>query len=936
MSTRCLSMCIILSVATLYGCGLANNKSIESLHIADLDASADIILSKNSSVPSRAGSIGNFRAYLSDNENTLYRGEVLKRLAALELEESEIVSKQVEELGPAESEQHLKNSIEYYMSYLKMYPDKQDNDHVLYQLAKAYEFLGDTDNMLLVLNETVLRYPNSEYIDEIQFRRGEVLFVYNDYVNAEQAYAEIVYAKSSSQYLDKALYKLAWSQFKQGKYIESLKQCMTLLDRMQAKGMLTDISISENLALSERDFMNDVLRVMSLSLSYKDGTKTIQYLFADIKSRQYEPLLYLKLSELYLRTERTLDAADVYLDYVKIHQNTLLAAEFYMLALNVYKTAGLAELLLTEKVNFVKEFGAGTVFWESYAIDKKQKVSDEVKASIYDLANYYHAIALKTGLSKDYKTASLWYEEYIRSFPDDVSTPKMNFMLAESLYDSGHYTKALDEYLKTAYGYELHGKSAESGYAAIIAYKMLIEKANKQDITQLEVSALKNAIRFSYIFRNSKYAPSVIVTTAEKLYENKDYKGVIEFAGKNVHLKDMDDKSYFKTTWLLYAHSLFELQEYATAEEAYNTVRTLMIKSNRLYVDISERLSASIYMQAQTYRDLGYNKLAAYHFLRIEEHVPNSKIYDTAQFDAAAVLITLKNWSQATGILEKLRVKHIEDNSYSRGVSQKLVLTYTETGQFEKAADEAAYLSEKSENNEERRVYAWLSAESYQKASVDKKANKIYIKYIDRYPVPFSQYIEAHQRVINYFRDYNDPVHLKKWLSKTVAAEINGGNMRTDRTKFIASRSALELAGSLQDKFKKIELKEPLKKSLKTKKKLMKKALKAYSELMAYEIAEVTTSSTYHVADIYGHFAAALINSQRPKNLDEDALEQYNVLLEEQAYPFEEKAIEIHSANAKRTRAGVYDEWIKKSIQALSILNPIRYAKTERVESYVK
>ena len=115
----------------------------------------------------------------------------------------------------------------------------------------------------------------------------------------------------------------------------------------------------------------------------------------------------------------------------------------------------------------------------------------------------------------------------------------------------------------------------------------------------------------------------------------------------------------------------------------------------------------------------------------------------------------------------------------------------------------------------------------------------------------------------------------------------------------------------------------------------MEKTLKSYSDLMSYKISEITTASTYHVADIYGHFALALMKSQRPKNLNEEELEQYDVLLEEQEYPFEEKSIEVHSANAMRTSSGTYDDWVKKSMKALSLLQPIRYAKNERIETYV-
>ena len=55
-------------------------------------------------------------------------------------------------------------------------------------------------------------------------------------------------------------------------------------------------------------------------------------------------------------------------------------------------------------------------------------------------------------------------------------------------------------------------------------------------------------------------------------------------------------------------------------------------------------------------------------------------------------------------------------------------------------------------------------------------------------------------------------------------------------------------------------------------------------------------------------------------------------MLEEQAYPFEEKAIALHEVNARHSGDGIYDEWVRKSYAALGELRPVRYAKTERSE----
>jgi hypothetical protein len=57
--------------------------------------------------------------------------------------------------------------------------------------------------------------------------------------------------------------------------------------------------------------------------------------------------------------------------------------------------------------------------------------------------------------------------------------------------------------------------------------------------------------------------------------------------------------------------------------------------------------------------------------------------------------------------------------------------------------------------------------------------------------------------------------------------------------------------------------------------------------------------------------------------------------LEERAFPYEEKAIQLHQANAKRASEGIYDESVKKSFEVLAKLMPARYAKGEIGEDYV-
>jgi hypothetical protein len=64
-------------------------------------------------------------------------------------------------------------------------------------------------------------------------------------------------------------------------------------------------------------------------------------------------------------------------------------------------------------------------------------------------------------------------------------------------------------------------------------------------------------------------------------------------------------------------------------------------------------------------------------------------------------------------------------------------------------------------------------------------------------------------------------------------------------------------------------------------------------------------------------------------------LEQYELAIEEQAYPFEEKAIEVHESNLKLISRGVYNLWIEKSIQKLAESVPARYDKPEETSGVI-
>ena len=100
------------------------------------------------------------------------RAEALRRLGDLNLESSE--SERIERELATNEGLRATEAIHLYSALLKTYPKYERNDSVLYQLARAYELNAQPDKALAALDQLVAQYPKSRFIDEAQFRRGEI------------------------------------------------------------------------------------------------------------------------------------------------------------------------------------------------------------------------------------------------------------------------------------------------------------------------------------------------------------------------------------------------------------------------------------------------------------------------------------------------------------------------------------------------------------------------------------------------------------------------------------------------------------------------------------------------------------------------------------------------------------------------------------------
>ncbi len=885
----------------------------------------------------KAQAIDAYRKFLEIAPTAPQRAVAMRRIGDLEMDSADMRTEGPQTDAQTNTQSTLdpdyKAAIAAYQTYLKNYPGDPANDHVLYQLARAQEQGGDLDAALKTLDSLVTDYPATIHKEEAQFRRGEMLFAGRDYVAAEKAYAIVLRSGPNGKYHDRALYMQGWSQFKQAKLEDATQSFFGVLD-LKVAGHVGDggLSTLKELSRADRELAEDTFRVTSLSLANLQGAESISSYITSPKRHAYEFLVFEQLGELYLKQERFKDAADSFAMFARRKPLDAHAPILQTRVIDIYENNGFASLALDAKKDYVEHYGIRSEFRRANP-QGWEKAQPLVKAHLAELATHYHASAQKSKSSADYQEAVRWYREYLESFPTDPDAAHTNFLLAELLFEDKHFAEAGDEYEKTAYAYPPHAQSADAGYAALLSYAQLKDKVAPTELPALQQVSIASALRFAQTFAGDPRAAPVLADTAEKLYALKDNKQAEAVAQKVLDLQPAAADEQRRIAWTVLAYTTFERAAFDRSEQAFTEVLKLTPADAKNRNELIERQAASIYKQGEQARDAGKLRDAVAHFERVGITASLSSIRATAQFDAAATLIALKDWSNAARTLEDFR-QRFPNNALQADVGNKLAFVYLENGQWANAAAEFERLAS-SKDPKTARDALWQAAELYEKAGSRTAAAKVYERYIAQNPQPLEPAIEARFRLANMAKEGNNPARELALMKEIFDADQKGGTDRTERTRTLGATAALMLAEPVANTYRKIALTEPLKKQLKLKKEKMEETLKAYTVAANYGVADVTTAATYHIANVYRDFSKALMASERPKKLNKLEREQYDVLLEEQAFPFEEKAIEIHQVNAQRTTSGIYDKWVKSSFDVLRELQPVRYGKTERAEGVV-
>ena len=907
--------------ALLAGCGMFRSKTLpgdDAPTLASLQGRSVAVQRDPLTVDDEARTIAAYKDFLAAAPQAPQRPEAMRRLGDLEMDGAD------RRLADG-SQPDYKAAIARYEDYLRNFPNDPGNDRVLYQLARAHEQTGALEVALATLTALVQKHPGTVYADEAQFRRGELLFATRQYAAAETAYATVLKSGNQTPFQERALYMQGWSLFKLGRLDDALQPFFGVLDaKLGRPGEPTR---------GDRELVEDTFRVASITLANLQGAASIAPLMQGDTRRAYEHQVYEQLGELYLKQERVKDAADTFAAFARQRPLHAQAPVLLSRVIGTYEGNGFATLALDAKRDYVARYGVDSEFRRANPTGWQQ-AQPLVKTHLAELATHHHALAQRSKAPADVAEAVRWYRLWLASFPTDAATPQNHFLLAELLYDDRRYAEAATDFEQVAYGYAAHPRAADAGYSALLSYgKQTTPGAAVAP--ELQRTAVASALRFAERFGSDPRAGSVLTNAAEQQFALGEAQPAAATAQRALQTTTLTAAER-RTAWTVVAHTAFEAKAWDQAERAYGEALAALpdtAADASARAALVERLAASVYQQGDAARSAGRQREAVAFFERVAAVAPLSAVRATAQFDAAAALIGLQDWAGATQLLEDFR-RRFPAHPLQSDVDTKLAAAYLAQERWSLAAAELERVAQSPQaqsDPEVARAALWQATELHDKAQAAgagprAAAIAAYERYLKRHPAPLDAAVQARWRLAQ--------LHTGKvattWLQDVVKADATGGAARSDRTRALAAAATLALAEPVAASYREVRLVEPLQRQLKLKKTRMEAALQAYAAAADYGVADVSTAATFHIAALYQDFGRALMTSQRPKKLNKAELEQYNVMLEEQAFPFEEKAIELHETNAQRAAAGIFDDSVRGSFAALATLKPGRWNKPER------
>lgn len=824
-----------------------------------------------------------------------------------------------EDIGfaPTEEAEVYRQAIESYESILERGSYSGRLDELMYQMAKAYALTGQNQASGKRLQMLIGLYPASPLVPEARFRVAESAFSAGNYVEAEAGYTELVESdKEIGELRNKARYMLGWALYKQGsqaweragrRFVEVLDESLPNADSLH--------QVSE----SNIDSIDDTLRILALMAGRRKGAETLMGWLQPDPLRAWTPLAFDRLADLYAvqgDTEASVASNRAFVQNFPAHPQR---AGFMAQIVDVWNQADRPEQARAAMAHYIVLFDEQS----SYAALEPDYRAKWRTYSRF-LADYHYA-------EGDYRTAARFYEGLA---PRSDETGELFRLAGDARLQAREYPAALQNFHAAAYGSPGYGQRADAGWAAIVLVRAGLngDRVSPEFEPDLE-NLTSETDRFMGHYGSDSRAPGLMADLAARWLETGDNNKALHYATQAIRHEQATPETRY-AAWVITAQVHQLASEYGRAENAWRETLALTDDESATVAmedkaeSLHQHLANVIYWQGEKAAEAGDTATAVAHFQRIETVLPGSETAIIGRFDAANTLLRASQWQPAINELNRFRADY-SSHILASDVSEKLILAYTESDQPLRAARELMAMADQAGKDapyDEVWNYRLRAAELFHTAEAREQRNVIYGDYLATGPVATKADEHVRLQTMRY-RLIEAGSQVAQWQADMVAAELES-SWHSEQTLQWAARGSLAMGAEVAEEFDRIELTLPLEESLDRKQRAMEDARLHFQNAVSLGGEAVLAESLFRRAELHRAMARDLMASAAPEGLNELEQMQYRMLLEEEAYPFEERAIDLHSENHQRITADGFNSWIERSLRVLAELHPGRYERS--------
>ena len=207
------ALCFVCALLSFYGC--SNNTQQPQL-LAGFETLEPQAFSPQASSHNNVDKpqftakamIKRYQAILAIHDDPQVIAKVERRIADLKMQAAEeddfsqaleADDRQAQLNKNANAELNYTQVIAHYLKIINNNPDDSANEFSLYQLAKAYDYEAQTQKSLATLNRLITQFPETDYYDEVQFRRADIYYSLKAYEKANTLYASLTEGESIAE-----------------------------------------------------------------------------------------------------------------------------------------------------------------------------------------------------------------------------------------------------------------------------------------------------------------------------------------------------------------------------------------------------------------------------------------------------------------------------------------------------------------------------------------------------------------------------------------------------------------------------------------------------------------------------------------------------------------------------------------------------------------